>query len=103
MKLIADKQLRGIHGNVEVGDEFEAEAERAVQLIAAKAAHPAPKAVERATVDEGGVEKAADVPEPQRKMPTKPVNPAPEPKPEPKPKAKPKPKPKAKKKAAPRP
>ena len=100
MKLIADKQLRGIHGNVEVGDEFEAEAERAVQLIAAKAAHPAPKAVERATVDEGGVEKAADVPEPQRKMPTKPVNPAPEPKPKPKPKAKKK---AAKKKAAPRP
>jgi len=101
MKLIADKQLRGIHGNVEVGDEFEAEAERAVQLIAAKAAHPAPKAVERADADEGGVEKAADAPPPpQRKMPTKPVNPAPEPKPKPKPKAKKK---AAKKKAAPRP
>ena len=101
MKLIADKQLRGASYLADVGDEFEVGAQEAVQLIAADAAHPAPKAVERADADEGGVEKAADAPPPpQRKMPTKPVNPAPEPKPKPKPKAKKK---AAKKKAAPRP
>jgi len=100
MKLIADKQLRGTHGNTEVGEEFEAAADRAAQLIAAKAAHPAPKAVERATADEPEVEKAVDVAEQRRVIPTKPVNPAPAAKPA----AKKKPvKKAAKKKGRPRP
>lgn len=73
MKLIADKILRGSAYFADPGDEFEVDAEEAAQLIAAKAAHAAPKTVERA-VEEPKVEKAVDEPEvSERVIPPEPV------------------------------
>ena len=62
MRLIADKILRGADLMADPGDEFESDAEAAAELIAANAAHPAPKVVERA-VEVPAVEKAVDEPE----------------------------------------
>lgn len=67
MKLIADKQLRGATLMVNPGEAFEVDAEEAAQLIAAEAAHPAPKVVERA-VEAPVVEKAVDEPEVQERV-----------------------------------
>ena len=67
MRLIADKILRGTGVMADPGDEFEADAEQAAQLIAAGAAHPKPERVERAVAVET-VERAVVEPEVQERV-----------------------------------
>jgi len=74
MRLIADKAILGGKYQAWPGDEFDCPDNEVAGLIEAKAAHPAPKKVERA-VEAQAVEKAVDEPEVQERVtPPEPVS-----------------------------